>query len=293
MTGEVISVNPRSRPRAERSATLLRSGALSELTWRLARGLAGLVGLTALVVAERAQAHPEYTPSSTNRYLKLSLVQPNEARLLVSVMYGSQPATEERRRADQNHDGRIEPREAQALGDALARRVESELRLLVDGAERRVRFEPAVVGLLGEAVDASPLSIDLTARIELPAQGRHSLSLDDPTALPRPGETEVRIEESPLVRVVGASQGRTTAPSERTLRFTFAGARRSSFDERWVTVDFEPAPNSAQTNRATDSQRRWLWVGLPLLIAAALWRRRRGTKSTEARTGTRSTGRRP
>src|SRR5436305_4056139 len=64
-----------------------------------------------LIAVNPSLAHPEFNAVSTNRYVKLDLVSPDEVRLAYTIMYGSTPALAARKAADQNADGKLDAAE--------------------------------------------------------------------------------------------------------------------------------------------------------------------------------------
>src|SRR5262249_40552727 len=145
-----------------------------------------------------------FNPVTVNRYLKFSLVSPNEVRLAYTVMYGAGPALRERKLADINADGRLDAAETRALGERLAGDLTRALELAVDGRRFEPRFDPPEVGLAGAEVGPNPFSIDLIAHLSLGTAAEHTVGYDDPTPVPELGETEVRIEEGPTTRLIAS-----------------------------------------------------------------------------------------
>src|SRR5581483_4978332 len=165
--------------------------------------------VTWMCASGTALAHPEFSATLTNRYVKLSLLSANELRLAYTVMYGAAPALAARRAADANRDGKLDDAETRALGARLAEEASRGIELTVDGARVTLKFEEPQVGLAGAEVQANPFSIDLIARVPAPGAGAHEVRFDDRTALPELGETEVRIEESPTAQLLAAHRGPT------------------------------------------------------------------------------------
>jgi hypothetical protein len=239
----------------------------SKLEWSAASIASRLliVNLVAWICSTgTAIAHPEFSPTTTNRYVKLTLLGANELRLAYTVMYGAQPAWAERQAADSNHDGRVDESESRALGARLQREVTRALVLTVDGQRVEPRFEEPQVGLAGDAVGPSAFSVDLIARVAAPGPGTHEVRFDDATPLPELGESEIRLEESPATRLVEAHRG--ASGHERETRFVFRGPKATSLEDRSITFRFTgsaptPAPASASGSRTTT---------LALLVGAAL-----------------------
>jgi hypothetical protein len=247
--------------------------------------------------ASTASAHPEFSPTVTNRYVKFTLLSGRELRVAYTVMFGAAPAAAARRAADANHDGVLDDAETAALGARVAGDVGRGMALDVDGARAQPAFEQPVVGLAGAAVGPSPFSVDLIARVPVAnaggaaaaadagAGGRavHVVRFDDATELPELGETEVRIEESPGTTLTEAHRG--AEGSEKQTQFLFRGPKFSAIEDRSITFKFADAAAVANGAGAAAPQqlcatansarfesrglRRWWWLGIPVLAAAA------------------------
>lgn len=221
---------------------------------------------TLLVAIAAADAHPEFAPSTVNHYLKLDLVGPDELRLAYTTMVGPAPAAAWRKAADANGDGTLDAAETRAIGERARTAVLAGLTLAVDGKPVVPNFAAPDVGLAGDAVAPSPLSVDLVARVPLGAAGTHTLRIDDATVEPLLGETELRVEESPATRLVASHRG--PSGDEKETRFLFRGPKFSALEDRSVTVVFAPrtataTPAAAPPARAPSTRAAWL-------VAAAL-----------------------
>lgn len=249
------------------------------------------VNLAALVAcaffARAAVAHPEYAPSTINRYVKFDLVAPDAVRLAYTVMVGPGPAAVARRGADANADGKLDASETRALGEEARRAVTAGVHLTVDGKPVAVRFDEPVVGLAGDEVGPSPFSVDLIAHLSLSGAPPHTIGFDDETPEPQlgggfrqlsapptiVGDSEIVVEESPSTRLIASHRGATG--DEKETRFVFRGPKFSALEDRSIAFTF-----TAGAHHATDaalppsSSRRWLWelssVLLVLVAAGAL-----------------------
>ena len=242
---------------------------------RLRRSIAdtiGVVNLAATVAcvlgAAPARAHPEYAPSTVNRYLKIDLVAPDALRVAYTVMVGTTPAAAWRRAADANANGTLDDAERAAIGERARAAVAAGLHLSVDGKPVTLAFDPPAVGLAGNEVSPSPLSVDLIARVPLPGAPPHVVRLDDATPEPQLGETEVRLEESPVTRIVRAHRGPTG--DERELRFLFRGPKFSALEDRAITFEFTAAPPSAAAEHPAATPPPSRFGRAAWLVAAAL-----------------------
>jgi len=224
---------------------------------------------TLLVAIASADAHPEYAPSTVNRYLKIDLVGPNELRLAYTTMVGPAPAAAWRRAADENANGLLDADETRAIGKKVEQAALVGLALTVDGKRVVPAFDAPTVGLAGNDVGPSPFSVDLVARVPLPPAPEHTLRIDDTTPEPQLGESEIRVEESPTTRLITAHRGPPDgASTEKQTRFLFRGPKFSALEDRSISVVFAapatPPPPPARRGRGAP------WFMLPALAAAAL-----------------------
>ena len=221
-----------------------------------------------------ADAHPEFAPSTVNRYVKIDLVAPDELRLAYTTMVGPAPAAAWRRAADGNANGLLDADETRAIGARVEQAVLAGMTLTVDGKRVVPAFDAPNVGLAGNEVAPSPISVDLVAMIPLPHAGRHTVRFDDETPEPQLGETELRVEESPATHLIASHRG--PDGTEKQQHFLFRGPKFSALEDRSITFVFAgpPAPAPAPPK----PRRRFPWFVVPALLAgaiAALWLRRR------------------
>jgi hypothetical protein len=157
--------------------------------------------LSVLVGAAAAPAHVAPGTGDNNRYLKLSVLG-DRLRFAYTVLYGEVPGQALRKAIDANHDGAIDDRETQPFGDQLAQGVAAAVELTVDGVRQPIAWSQVVVGMGSPSASAGAFSVDLIAAICLPMpRGKHTLLLRDAYAIDRPGETEVKLEDSPGVKI--------------------------------------------------------------------------------------------
>jgi hypothetical protein len=227
-------------------------------------GVNGATTLFMLLWFSSANAHPEFSPTAVNRYLKLSLVSSTQLRLAYTVMFGAAPAAAQRKLADSNGDGRLDDPETTALAERLKKEVAAGLDLRIEGAPIHPVFEAVTVGLPALEVSPEPFSVDLVAFIPLVGRGPHTVRVDDTTVLPQLGETEIRIEEGPTTRLLTAHRGESG--SERETRFVFSGPKWSLLEDRSVTLKFVAigAPREQQKPRT------WMFGGVLLAALSGL-----------------------
>lgn len=189
---------------------------------RRALVLAVTVGALALLPPGGASAHVAPSVDDNNRYLKLTPLG-DRVRLAYIVFFGEVPGARARPSIDADRDGALSDREAQAFGDKLAAEIAAALDVTVDGAQQRIAWTTVSVGLGSARVAAGSFSVDLVTYLCLPvARGRHEVRLFDRFRVPRPGETEVRIEDGPGISIERAKVGDHSDPSW-TYRFIGPG----------------------------------------------------------------------
>ncbi len=242
-----------------------------------------MVGSLAWVGA--TQAHPEFNPTRTNRYLKLTLVG-DEVRVVYSVLYGQGPAAVALRAADLDANGQVDGDEVKKLGAGLQERVHAGLSLRIDGLPAAVEFETPSIGFLGGAQTAevapNPFTVDLVARLKLKSLPQHELVVDDHTELSDLGENEIRLEESPNTELVATQRGALiSGVATRETRFVFVGPRQSVIEDRAVAARWRKKAGTSLPGWP----RRWWWLLLGIggvgLAGLARWRasRRRRARS--------------
>jgi hypothetical protein len=165
-----------------------------------------VIGLASLATVS-ARGHVAPSLDVNNRYLKLTPMR-DRLRLAYTIYLGEQPGAQLRQRLDRDRDGLLSEDETGPFVDELAGRVVAGLEVTFDGQPRTVTWALRDIGLGTPATDAGAFSVDLIAYICAPTDGeQHQLVLFDRFEMDRAGETEIRIEESPGVRVTRATLG--------------------------------------------------------------------------------------
>ena len=163
----------------------------------------------ALVALPLASAYGHVAPSrdTNNRYLVLTPMR-DRVRLAYTVYLGEVPGAQARQRMDTSRDGVIDDQEAEAYTGVLAESVRQNLRITADGSVQPLAWAEIHTGL-GMAVTAGgALSVDLIGWLCLAEDTtRHTLTLRDHVRLPMPGETELRIQESPGITITRSALG--------------------------------------------------------------------------------------
>ena len=228
--------------------------------------------------------HVAPSVDDNNRYLKVTPLR-DGFRLAYTVFFGEIPGASERRSIDSNRDGRIDEAEAQRFADKLAVEVAAAIDIEVDGVAQRVQWDLVTAGMGSDAVAAGSFSIDLIAFACGKPTGSHRILVRDQFRIPRPGETEVRVEDSPGVTVGRAHVGPADDPSRN---FRFAGPGGPLSDDgltlEYTAADKTPAvpagkcsASAAAAKPAADSRLGiYIMGGVVVLGAVGLvvWRRR-------------------
>lgn len=174
----------------------------------------------AVTLAGTAEAHVAPSVDDNNRYIKLTPAA-DRVRVAYTVFFGEVPGAQTRPSIDANHDGQISEAEAQAFGVKLATEVGASLELTVDGATQPVAWSTVAVGMGTPQVAAGSFSVDMIAWACLPTvRGKHAVLLRDRFRVPRPGETEVKVEDGPGIAITHTHVGSAADPGHD---YRFAG----------------------------------------------------------------------
>lgn len=167
-----------------------------------------------------AAAHVAPSVDDNNRYLKLT-PGADRLRLAYTVFFGEVPGAQMRRTVDADHDGTISDAEAQAFATKLGAEVAGALELTVDGHTQPVTWTTVAAGLGSPRTAGGAFSVDLVAWPCLATVGgKHTVTLRDRFRIPRPGETEVKVEDAPGITVDHARVGVADDPG---YDYKFAG----------------------------------------------------------------------
>jgi hypothetical protein len=202
--------------------------------------------LAIALVAATAHAHVGPSVGDNNRYLKVTPLG-DRVRLSYTVFYGQIPGAKLRRMIDAGRDGAIDDTETRAFGDRVAREIAAALEVTVDSARRPVAWSQVVVGMGTPKTAAGAFSIDLVAWFCLaPPRGTHTMLLRDRLSLDNPGETEVKVEDSPGVKVDHARIG---ADAHLGIEYKIIGAG-GPLEDDGLDVQFTAGDNAVVTSDA-------------------------------------------
>jgi hypothetical protein len=189
------------------------------MTFHNAAATVVAVVVAVTVPSPPATAHVAPSVDDNNRYLKVTPLR-DGIRLAYTVFFGEIPGASERRSIDDNRDGRIDDAEANRFATQLGAQVAASIDIEVDGVPHRVQWDLISAGMGSDAVAAGSFSIDLVAFACTTSTSSHRIILRDQFRIPRPGETEVKVEDSPGVAITRAHVGPANDP---TRNFRFAG----------------------------------------------------------------------
>lgn len=204
----------------------------------MSRWLLGLAAFSALWITggatRPALGHVAPSLDDNNRYVKLSLLA-DRVRLVYTIFFGEVPGAAMRRELDKDRDGQLSDAETDAFARELGREVSGQLTITLDGAAAPVTFAATNFGSATQQVRGGAFSVDLIATLCLGAPSRdHRLTLRDRFRLPRPGETEVQLEDGPDISITSAALGEHRATSRV---FRFAGVV-PALDEPGLVIEF-------------------------------------------------------
>ena len=232
----------------------------------------GPVVLAITVAAGLAGAHVAPSVDDNNRFLKLTPLG-DRVRLAYTVLFGDNPGRGMRPAMDANRDGLIDDAEAEAFGAKLAHDVGDALDIDVDGKPYPIAWAQVAVGMGSPQTTGGTFSVDLVGYlcVRVP-RGAHHVQLRDRFRLTRPGETEVKIEDSPGVAISRARIGRADDPG-RDFRFAGPGGPLA---EDGLDLAFEASERAAVAHDGlcataeAPGDRHALWIGVGIGGAAAL-----------------------
>jgi hypothetical protein len=158
-----------------------------------------VLSITWLLLGRTADAHVAPSLDDNNRYLKVTPAA-DRLRIAYTVFFGENPGRQMRPGLDSNRDGVLSEDEGARFGAKVSREVADGIDLTLDGTTRPIRWATVAVGLGTPATTAGSFSVDMIAYVCFASarshSPRHTMLLRDRFRVPRPGETEVKVEDS-------------------------------------------------------------------------------------------------
>ena len=228
-----------------------------------------VVAVVAVTLAGVARGHVAPSVDDNNRYLKVT-PQADRVRLAYTVFFGEVPGAALRPTIDTNKDGTIDDREAQAFGDRTAADVLAAFEVAVDGKQQRLGWKQVVVGMGSPSTRGGSFSVDMIAYVCTTVRGRHEVRVRDRFRVPKPGETEVRVEDGLGIKVERARIGDASALNN-DFKFVGPGGPLADTGLDIIYVAGDKAPVSAQRECAAPPRKRhypWVWIVAGVVIVA-------------------------
>ncbi|HWM89075.1 MAG TPA: hypothetical protein VNO33_24660 [Kofleriaceae bacterium] len=252
---------------------------------RRARLIAGAI---ALLAGGPASGHVAPSERENNRYVLLAPLG-DRLRLVYTVYMGQVPGRRARQRMDRDGDGRISDAEADEYGRQTAAQAAPRLSLEVDGRQVPIVWQEVDVGLGQPVTDAGAFAVDMVVWVcfERPRERlEHRVRFHDRFHLPDPGETELRAEESPGVRITRSQLGDAGKSGAVRLDFRWMGGPgpaetdgytlELAVDPALATFTGESCGEPAEQSQL--APRLIALTGALLAIGIALWVIRRRSK---------------
>ncbi|MFN0247803.1 MAG: hypothetical protein ACKV2T_13025 [Kofleriaceae bacterium] len=154
-----------------------------------------LVGLGLGIVGRTAEAHIAPSLDDNNRYLKVTPAA-DRLRIAYTVFFGENPGRQMRPGLDTNRDGVLSEDEGARFGAKVSREVADGIELTLDGTTRPIQWATVAVGFGTPDPNAGSFSVDMITYVCFASAPRHTVLLRDRFRVPRPGETEVKVEDA-------------------------------------------------------------------------------------------------
>ena len=234
------------------------------------RSMTFLKALLAVAAVTVLSAHVAPSVDDNNRYLKVTPLR-DGIRFAYTVFFGEVPGASVRRTMDGNGDGRIDDAEAKQFADKLAADVAGAVDIDVDGVSQRIRWAQIVPGMGSDQVAAGSFSIDLIAFACAPGPAdKHAVRVRDQFRIARPGETEIKVEDSPGTTITRARVGGADDPAH-DFRFAGPGGPLSDdgLDLQYTATSTAPQSGSCTAHAAgppAPKPRPWLVIALVAIV---------------------------
>ena len=236
------------------------------ITWLVGMGVVGdLVGPT-------AEAHVAPSVDDNNRYVKLTPAA-DRLRIAYTVFFGENPGRQMRPGLDTNKDRLLSEDEGAQFAAKLSREVADGIELTIDRTTHPIRWATVAVGFGTPDTSGGSFSVDMIAYVCVPSGARHTVLLRDRFRVPKPGETEVKVEDALGITIEHARVGPFDDPSHDYKLVGPGGPLMDDgLDVAFTVTDKAPRGDRACSDPSADAgapagSSRW-WLALVALVVA-------------------------
>tara|TARA_R110002096_G_scaffold239101_1_gene430677 strand:+ start:35521 stop:36252 length:732 start_codon:yes stop_codon:yes gene_type:complete len=156
-----------------------------------------------------AIAHIGSSERVNNRYYKLAPMA-DRVRIVYTIFFGREPSATLRRDMDRNRDGMLSDSEIAAYATSLQAEILTSTAATLDGREVKIRWKAADVGMGEATTSGGAFSADFVGSVCLDqksSQAEHTLVFTDSLVLSKPGESELRLDPAPGIRIERSTIG--------------------------------------------------------------------------------------
>ncbi len=128
----------------------------------------------------------------------------DRVRIVYTIFFGREPGSSMRREMDTDRDGLLSAAELSAFSTSLETDVLQATRASLDGDAVKIRWQPLDLGMARTTTGGGAFSADLIGTVCLnrgDAGAEQSLLFFDSLVIPRPGESELRLDPAPGIRI--------------------------------------------------------------------------------------------
>lgn len=159
---------------------------------------------------ERAvHAHIGSSETVNNRYYKLAPMA-DRVRIVYTIFFGREPSADLRRNMDTDRDGVLSASEVATYAGALQSDVVRSTAATLGANGAKIHWQPIDLGIGRATTSGGAFSADLVGTVCLQQSGPkevHRLTFVDGLVLAKPGESELRLDPAPGIRIAESRLG--------------------------------------------------------------------------------------
>lgn len=128
----------------------------------------------------------------------------DRVRIVYTIFFGREPSATLRRDMDRNRDGMLSDSEIAAYATSLQAEVLTSTAATLNGRDVKIRWKPADVGMSDATTSGGAFSADFVGSVCLAQKSpkaEHTLVFTDSLVLSKPGESELRLDPAPGIRI--------------------------------------------------------------------------------------------